>query len=466
MISLNGPIMYVKGVFEKEKGISHVVHLFGDIHSYSTQCKEPRVELTTLVENTLRGQEQVDVFVETGFGDYTYGSHASIPHTSNPYFQPRLGQVYPMMTHTGRMEWRDDELTLLNRNYLDNFIHYFASYHDCFLRPRQETCSNHFPRARFHSIDMRMTLWYESTHCFLGLFPSSLTSCVDISEYVGKTLQAEKQVVEHARTSSGKERSILIWIHSLLHARLTRLRVRHDTIPLTRNDLFLLAIDQTEFIKDLWWCTVVQSFPLPDTKQLNQGEPPYPIYRLLHHVNAVTEKLRPACRSLIRSSIQSIIVSHQHVPLSYLSHVSERDSVYADTAIFQDLFTLIRTLRDDVKHVIVYAGANHIHRFLGMIKSIQRESVLVWKESTVFGYDELRQPSHMKHQCISIPVDNDSLSFSSDVVVDPARIVHELSIEPVIPSSYSIRRNSQERHMGKRRTRRTRRKKNNNKKLR
>ena len=402
MIRIYGPMMYQKTILHTDK--TKVIHLFGDIHLPNEQCTSPSIELTTLVEKTLELSIPIDIFVEHGFGHYTpdaipFISDASLSELANP--------------------------TLLNRNYLDQFINYFTSYHGCFIRPRLSSCTNHFPKSRFHSVDMRMTLWYESMVLLQSFNPNVIKehdSTYNVNQFILDMNVLVNRILTELQSKTLSKRNVHLyaWTRSLMDARIKRLMIQTKSgEPLYPHDLYPIAISQDDFIKDLWWLTVGIPFPAPDVYQYVGKIHPYPLYRYLHSMRHLPLELRDSVEMVLVRQWNTLFGKFR----SQENLLPFMEIRYQDTSMYQDLFTFIRILRKDVGHCILYGGHQHILRFKAMMNMIS--SKVVWTESPIF--------INQKLQCISIPVSRikgeSVLSFSSDLFID-----RDVIPQQVIPS--------------------------------
>ena len=133
---INGPVHYVKcPLTRRDNDRTIVLHLFSDMHSPSTNCRQDSVFLHELINTTLshyqeRDDEKIDIFTELGFGEALH---------------------------------EQERRELDTGNYLRLFNSYYLS-RDCLYRPHHPECHTSYPNARFHNGDYRTTLFSEIDH--------------------------------------------------------------------------------------------------------------------------------------------------------------------------------------------------------------------------------------------------------------------------------------------------------------
>lgn len=68
MKNVSGPVLYQKIIIRDV--VPKVIHLFGDIHQYYSECKQQDTTITELIHNTLLSSSDIDLFVESANGGY------------------------------------------------------------------------------------------------------------------------------------------------------------------------------------------------------------------------------------------------------------------------------------------------------------------------------------------------------------------------------------------------------------
>ena len=131
-MNVTGPVAYQKIVIDGPI-TSKVIHLFGDIHRYESECKVQSTSIVDLIHHTLVDtNEPIDLFVEIPHGRYQR------EHIENE-----------LKSDSG-----SEHMYLESQGYLNETINFFLTEYNCFMRPVSEYCQKSFPH-RFHNVDFR-----------------------------------------------------------------------------------------------------------------------------------------------------------------------------------------------------------------------------------------------------------------------------------------------------------------------
>lgn len=133
MKNVSGPVLY-QNIFISNKVTPKVIHLFGDIHKYESECKQQDTTIVELLHNTLLSTSDVDLFVENANGG--------------------IMEKEVMKKHFDK-GFRTKE----SNGYLSETIDFFTSEYNCLIHPIQDYCRESFPTHRFHNIDYRFFLY-------------------------------------------------------------------------------------------------------------------------------------------------------------------------------------------------------------------------------------------------------------------------------------------------------------------
>jgi len=143
MKNVSGPVVYKKIVIHDV--VPKVIHLFGDIHQYYSECKQQDTTIIELIHNTLLTTNEIDLFVENANGGYV----------EKEIIQQHLDKGH----HTKESD-----------GYLNETIDFFSSEYNCFIHPIQDYCTESFPTHRFHNIDYRFFLYEQIQFAWTNLF--------------------------------------------------------------------------------------------------------------------------------------------------------------------------------------------------------------------------------------------------------------------------------------------------------
>ena len=397
--------------------------MFGDRHRRDEVCENKSYLLEQVVENTITKNRDItiDVFLEVGYGSVLLDDN-DIEQFSKKEREPRR---------------------LNNNFYIDSFENYFVNSADCFVSPRQPTCSERYPNARFHNIDFRDTLRSECiellTHIkftYPGLSPlfNGKYYLFQLYDSIFPTLQSLLKVAK------GPWEDLAHFIHKMISLRITRYKeeIRQDESYDIKIDFPIGYYD--DFIEDL---AAVILDP--------ESEPSYYIKQLYKSISHVQDQtLHIPLKKLVDTTIARIRTTYTspRVSLEFLEFqqnklytVSQREyeakgkelnkalkTVHDITTSILDLYTVIRMMKSDYQNIIMYCGKTHSNGIVNLLSQLFPDIEL----SPLYENDG--------NQCISIPMYDGALLFTPDIYQDkpvkhvPAKKADEKNYNPRYPS--------------------------------
>jgi len=145
MKRVTGPVAYQKIVIRSYN--DKVIHLFGDIHSYHTECIQQDTDIVSLIHDTLRFTKDtvIDVFVE---------------QVNGGYFSEL--EIQKQIDERGKVIRMSD-------GYLQETIDFLGYEYNAFITPIQEYSRLSFPH-RFHNVDFRMYPYHQIKMALTSVF--------------------------------------------------------------------------------------------------------------------------------------------------------------------------------------------------------------------------------------------------------------------------------------------------------
>ena len=355
---VSGPVNYRKINFSYHD--RHVLHLFGDDHGFTSECKEASIPLPHFIQQTIEAHPDIDVDI--------------IIESSKPHKNFSLSK--DLMGYTE-----------------DHFNQY-----GCFMHPLHERCARHFPRARFHHVDVRGEMVNDyifivhllnSFYRFDGTrdtWKDCMVECILSLRTNTDGLMVLLQ--QHASINTTREK--LIWISDILESRVIRVIRNHFVVPDYYNSLALLRnvplaknliLDPTrDFNIDLYYYCI-----------FHKNAPRY--MKTVLGIQSCDHELQLQLVSLITTFEKKVFTDWNMFLVSI--HFC---------AMLMDVAILALVCSKPCRHVILVAGNDHCTRLVNYIQSNPLFSNSITSS-------EFKHPE--EGQCIYIP----NLTFSDDMPI-------------------------------------------------
>lgn len=397
---VTGPVAYQKVVYTIERR-RFDVHYVGDVHTRDTKCTaKDALTYISLLVNSLHtpSSDPIDVFVEIGLNASTQQGGDSA-------------------------------------NYLDELTFTLQQLGCLNVGVRQrEICAQHFPNARFHNVDFRLSLYAR----YIGLL-QPLTKTASTIDNVLRILyvECEQKTAEDAPAN----RQTLVtceWVYDVLVARYRR----YAGTPPTP-----YAQEPEEFVIDFYIMLLMSPFgngtnhnPISTLFRKPGEYQPYWLERLFHAMDNVPELRGGQARTTAKGVIENHFAQmaarpEQQAPIN----VVER------TSYLFDMYTCLRALKPSVSHLVVIAGAFHIKQ----MKDFMRALGVHADESRTFNMDLSDDKGKIMNyaQCVGVPMrtvdGRPSMTFDDDPLAN---------VQPEAPAHAPVK------HTGTRRRSRAKRK--------
>jgi hypothetical protein len=355
---VSGPINYRKINFTYHD--RHSLHLFGDNHGFTTECKENSIPLPLFIQHTIEEHPNLDLDI--------------IIESSKPHKNFSLSN--DLMGYTE-----------------DHFNQY-----GCFMDPIHERCARQFPRARFHHVDVRGDLIKDyifvvnklnSFYRFNGTrdtWKDNMVEC--ILSLRANTDNLVALLRQHASILTSREK--LLWISDILESRVIRVIRNHYFVPQYFNSLALISNVPLQ-----------HNIVLAPTIDFNIDL----YYYCIFHKNAPrymkTVLGIQYCEEALQTQLVRIITTFDKKIYNDWNMISA-STLFC--AMLMDVSILALICTKPCRHVILVAGNDHCTRLVNYIQSNPLFSNSM--TSSEFKHPEMGQ-------CVSIP----SITFSDDMPV-------------------------------------------------
>ena len=428
MERITGPVSYQKIVIPE---LGKIIHMFGDKHERTEECENKSYLLEQVVENTIEHHPDImiDVFYEEGYGSLFLFERMMIKKAERD--MANFDPFYDDPSEYEDIVYRKNvPFELENDMYMKSFINYFVNSADCFMKPRQPTACERYPNARFHSIDLRDTLRTECIELLtdIRIQHPSLKLLFSNTEYQWRLFNEFDELLTILQDYSGPKKELANFIHDMISLHRKRLRTERE---IDRDFQFLvdypLGIDEYDFFEEL---AAVILDPDTDPTRLYFIKK---LYKSISHVqdkalHAPLKKLVDDTLSYIRATYNSDLLPVSMAFLKYKgkqayalfkkSKSKEADEIHQRkkkefhdlgndimdiTVPLLDLYVLIRMMKSENQHIIMYYGDEHTTNItlllIHLFPSIQLSPLYTNNDK----------------QCITIPMKDGILSFSNNL---------------------------------------------------
>lgn len=429
MEQITGPVSYQKIVIPE---LGKIIHMFGDRHERTEECKHKSYLLEQVVENTIDHDRDryIDVFYEEGYGSIFLNERMNIKKAE--HIMATYDPLYDdPSVYQDALERKNIPFELENSSYIHSFINYFVNSADCFMKPRQPTCSERYPNARFHSIDLRDTLRTECIELLTEIriqYPR-LRTLFNNTDYQWHLSSNFNELLTILHDYSGPKKELAHFIHNMISLRIKRFRKERDIDSNYQLKIkYPVGIDEYDFFEEL---AAVILEP--------ESEPLYCIKKLYKSISHVQDKtLHAPLRQLVDDTITRIRTMYSsdllHVSMAFLHYKGQQshsiykksgnqeakddymrkknefyelsDIIMLITVPILDLYALIRMMKSNYQYIIMYYGNDHTNNIVDLLIHL----FPTIKLSPLYTNND--------KQCLTIPMQDGMLSFTQDVDIN------------------------------------------------